>query len=189
MRATTAGVVIGKALEAYTGSGQGQINAYISVGYTDPNDLLAHFSIDGNGALATDGAFAVNGNLSATSASFGSASQLTVAADGSLTTSASVSASLLAVANGTIGSDANGNVINTLTNDLNNNLVTKYIYRNAAGRDLMALDSNGNATISGTLTTSTGNYDVAEDYATKDNSIEAGNVIANDKSKTVNVQK
>ncbi len=54
---------------------------------------------------------------------------------------------------------------------------------------LFSLDMSGNATISGTLTTSGGNYDIAEDYPTLDGSIEAGDILSVDQVNIGYVQK
>ncbi|HSW88860.1 MAG TPA: hypothetical protein VLG12_06885, partial [Candidatus Saccharimonadales bacterium] len=51
------------------------------------------------------------------------------------------------------------------------------------------IDTNGNATTSGTFTTAGGTYDIAEDYPTKDKSIEAGDVVSVDPKNDGHVQK
>ncbi|MBN1168904.1 hypothetical protein JXA63_03350, partial [Candidatus Woesebacteria bacterium] len=52
-----------------------------------------------------------------------------------------------------------------------------YSILNNLGQSLFSLDSSGNATISGTLTTAGGNYDIAEDYLTEDFSLEPGEIV------------
>jgi len=76
-----------------------------------------------------------------------------------------------------------------LATDTNNGTPTQFNFKNAAGNKLLSLDSSGNATIAGTLTTNAGNFDVAEDYPTKDHSIEAGDIVAVDKDNAGHVQK
>ena len=58
--------------------------------------------------------------------------------------------------------------------------MNQFIFKNAANKNLFTLDSSGNATLSGTLTTSVGNYDVAEDYPTQDSTLSAGDVLTVD---------
>jgi hypothetical protein len=55
---------------------------------------------------------------------------------------------------------------------------------NSLNQSLLSLDSFGNATISGRLTTSGGNYDVAEDYPTRDMSLEPGDIVSVDSSES-----
>ena len=62
-------------------------------------------------------------------------------------------------------------------------------FKNAAGMEVLGIDSNGNATIAGTLTTNIGNYDLAEDYPTTDSSIEAGDVVSIDSANDSHVVK
>ncbi|MGE5041732.1 MAG: beta strand repeat-containing protein [Candidatus Levyibacteriota bacterium] len=180
MKASKPGLMVGRALEDFTGT-TGTISVLVSVAFADPNDALSHMILDNSGSLVSDTSLKVNGNLAATTGAFGSTGQLTIDASGSISTSASVSAQLLSVGTGTITSDTNGNVINTLAQDTNTGGdKTKFLFRNSLGTDIFALDSAGNATISGTLTTSGGTYDLAEDYPTKDPNVEAGDVVAVD---------
>ena len=107
-----------------------------------------------------------------------------------MTTSGDVAASSFTLSSGKIFSDNNGNLINQLATDINgNNNPTKFAFKNAAGMEVMGIDSNGNATIAGTLTTNIGNYDLAEDYPTTDNSVEAGDVVSIDTANDSHVVK
>ena len=83
----------------------------------------------------------------------------------------------------------NGSIINRLFNNTVGNIITKFSFQNADGLELMGIDSNGNATVSGTLTTNVGNYDLAEDYPTNDDSIEAGDVVSIDPNSDEHIQK
>jgi hypothetical protein len=134
--------------------------------------------------FAINGNFQIDGQLTAGSSSFGSEGQLSVDGNGNLTTSGNISLS-----NGTISSDTNGDVINQLASDTNNSNPTKFTFKNAAGANVFSVDSNGNAALSGTLTTSSGTYDLAEDYPTSDNSIEAGDVLSIDQTSDGLIQK
>ena len=122
--------------------------------------------------FAINGGFQINGELGAQTGSFGSSSQLTIDGNGNLTTTGNIN-----LTNGSVGSDNNGNVVNQLASDTNNSNPTKFTFKNAAGANVFSIDSSGNAALSGTLTTSGGNYDLAEDYPTKD-SLEAGDVLS-----------
>jgi hypothetical protein len=55
MKATRAGQMIGKALENYSGQGEGRILVYVSTTYADPSDLLANLHLDENGYLIPEG--------------------------------------------------------------------------------------------------------------------------------------
>jgi hypothetical protein len=55
--------------------------------------------------------------------------------------------------------------------------------KNANNQQILSVDTAGNAVLSGTLTTSGGNYDLAEDYATIDQTMEAGDVVSVDGNK------
>lgn len=192
VKATKSGTIIGYALENFTGGSTGQIMAYVNSGFADPTTALSHISVTGGGDLISDTNLAINGQMTATTAQIGNAGQFSVdslgntttsnlIANGSITATGSVSAALLSVASGSISSDQNGNLVNQLAVDINgNNNPTKFAFKNAAGLEVLGLDSNGNATLSGTLTTNVGNYDLAEDYPTNDNSVEAGDIVSAD---------
>ncbi|HSX08956.1 MAG TPA: hypothetical protein VLF93_02275, partial [Candidatus Saccharimonadales bacterium] len=108
---------------------------------------------------------------------------------GNATLSGQLTVGSLKLANGMISSDSLGNIMEQLATDSNNNNPTQFNFQNSTGKKLLSLDSNGNATLSGTLTTSVGNYDVAEDYPTKDHSIEAGDILSIDQTNDGHVQK
>ena len=201
MKASKAGTIIGYALESYSGGSIGQIQAYVSSNYADPTDALSHLSLGGSGQLLSDRDIQTSGQIIATSASIGNASQFTVDqygntttgnlfANGNITSTGTVSAVMVALGNGTISSDNNGGLVSQLAVDLNgNNNPTKFAFKNAAGMEVMGIDSNGNATIAGTLTTNIGNYDLAEDYPTKDTTIEAGDIVAIDGDNDTHITK
>ncbi len=184
MKATKGGIIVGHALEDYSGGTVGQIQAYVSSGLADPTEALSHLSVGPLNTLTTDSDLKVNGQITATTASIGSASQFTIDSIGNATTSGSLS-----FAAGKILSE-NNNLVNQLAVDINgNNNPTKFAWKNAAGLEIMGLDSNGNATISGTLTTNIGNYDLAEDYPTKDTTLESGDVVSIDTNNDSHIQK
>ncbi len=51
MKATAPGVIIGRALEAFTGSGNGKIMTFVGVSYGDSTKVLASLQLDANGNL------------------------------------------------------------------------------------------------------------------------------------------
>ncbi|HVA96097.1 MAG TPA: hypothetical protein VND99_00415 [Candidatus Acidoferrales bacterium] len=108
---------------------------------------------------------------------------------GNATLSGQLNVGSIGLANGTISSDSLGNIIQKLASDTTSGTPNKFIFQNASGNNLFSLDSNGNATLSGTLTTSVGHYDVAEDYPTKDQSIAPGDILAIDQTNAGDVQK
>jgi hypothetical protein len=75
----------------------------------------------------------------------------------------------------------NGTTLSTQNNTLS--------LTNSNNQNLLSLDQNGNATISGTLTTNAGSFDVAEDYPTKDQTIAPGDVLSVDQNNSGEVQK
>jgi len=162
---------------------------------------------DGNGNWTHVGDFTITQSLIALDATFGSSNELTIDASGNVNTTGSITSSVLTANTANFGDsaqfaiDANGNAttsgsltfdsatlysetsnfVSQLTLDTNENSdPTKFVFKNAAGLELLGLDSNGNATIAGTLTTTVGNYDIAEDYPTRDDSIEAGDIVSAD---------
>jgi hypothetical protein len=150
------------------------------------NNALSDLSTELSTAsgFAINGGFQVTGQLTAGSSTFGSNDQLSIDGNGNLTTSGNLN-----LTNGTISSDTNGNLVSQLTNDTNNSNPTKFTFKNAAGANVFSVDSSGNAALSGTLTTSGGNYDLAEDYPTKDSDVTAGDVLSIDQSSDGHVQK
>src|SRR6185437_83504 len=108
---------------------------------------------------------------------------------GNATLSGQLTVGSLKLANGMISSDNLGNIMEQLASDSTNGTANKFVFKNAAGNKLLSLDSSGNATIAGTLTTQAGNFDVAEDYPTKDASIVAGDVLSVDQTNDNHVQK
>jgi hypothetical protein len=60
---------------------------------------------------------------------------------------------------------------------------------NSQSQEIFSIDNFGNATISGTLTTVGGNYDLAEDYPTRDNSLVAGDLLSIDPAESGFVKK
>ena len=165
---------IGKAIASYSGGGIGEVETYVSIGYVDPTESLSHISIDGT-TLVSDTDYRVDGSITATTASIGSASQFAIDMNGNATTSGSFS-----FAAATLFSEDNS-LVSQLAADIDGNgNPTKFAFRSASGTELLGLDSNGNATISGTLTTNVGNYDLAEDFPTRDAQLEAGDIVSAD---------
>ncbi|HVZ11945.1 MAG TPA: hypothetical protein VG965_02855 [Patescibacteria group bacterium] len=180
VKATQPGTVIGTALEDYTdGSQIGKVNAFVNVGFADPENVFAHITLNNN-ALVSDTDLAVTGQITATTASIGSANQFTIDSVGNATTSGTLTASAFTTANGSLSSDAMGNVISKLNSDTNGGNPTQFKFQNSSGTDIFTVDSSGNAVLAGTITTSGGTYDLAEDYPTSDNTLEAGDVVSVD---------
>ena len=188
MKATKAGPVLGKALDDFSGTEIGKIAIFVNASYADPNDILTHMTVNELGELITDGPFTVNGVVNANSASFGSLAQLTIDNYGNLTTTGTATASAFTT-NAGIFTSVNNNVVNQLFADTFNGEATKFAFRNSTGAEVFSIDSYGNATLSGTLTTSVGNYDLAEDYPTKDLTIEAGDILSVDETTNGHVKK
>ncbi len=122
--------------------------------------------------FAVSGGFQINGELTSTNATLGSQGQLAIDNNGNLTTSGALN-----LTNGSFSSDNNGNLVMQLANNTSATTSTQFTFKNAAGANVFSVDSTGNAALSGTLTTSAGNYDLAEDYPTKDD-VEAGDVLS-----------
>jgi hypothetical protein len=53
MKASNAGIVIGRAITEYNAAGTDTINAYINVGFADPNNSFANLHLDQNGNIST----------------------------------------------------------------------------------------------------------------------------------------
>jgi hypothetical protein len=165
---------IGKAIASYSGGGIGEVETYVSIGYVDPTESLSHISIDGT-TLVSDTDYRVDGSITATTASIGSASQFAIDMNGNATTSGSFSFAAASIFS------EDHSLVSQLAADIDGNgNPTKFAFRSASGTELLGLDSNGNATISGTLTTNVGNYDLAEDYPTQDDGLEAGDIVSAD---------
>jgi hypothetical protein len=86
-------------------------------------------------------------------------------------------------------SSINGNMINQLNQDMFGTTNTKFTVENSLGNEVFSVDSSGSAVFAGSLTTSGGTYDLAEDYPASDSSLEAGDVVAIDKNSDGHVQK
>jgi hypothetical protein len=134
--------------------------------------------------FAISGGFQINGGMTAQTGNFGSSSQLSIDTNGNLTTTGNLN-----LTNGSISSDTNGDLVSQLNSDTSNSNPTKFTFKNAAGANVFSVDSAGNAALSGTITTSGGNYDLAEDYPTKDNGVAAGDILSVDTTNNGYVQK
>jgi hypothetical protein len=51
MKATKAGLVIGRALEEFNGQGVGKVLVFVGVSYADPSNILANLTLDADGTL------------------------------------------------------------------------------------------------------------------------------------------
>jgi len=184
-KATTSGYMVGKALEGWDPE-SGATKIMVLVNNTYASDITQIY--DGNGDWTHTGDFGVTGAFSASTALFGGLGQLQIDEIGNWSTTGIASASAFNTSAASITAN-NGDAINSLLADTFNNEVTKFSFNNNAGLELLGLDSNGNATISGTLTTNVGNYDLAEDFPTKDNTLEAGDVVSIDTNNNSHIQK